>query len=91
MKNIFYMAPSLREAIIFIERNTDWKRVTRVSFRNGDENIVVIDSLMRMRGRHIDGIYIDHSFSSIPEDIKHELNLRFNALNIEPVLIEERQ
>lgn len=91
MKKMFYVTPSLDLACAFIEANTDWKKVTSVSFRNGDENIIIIDSLMRMRGHNVDGVYIDYSFSSIPPSIKHELQQRFDLLGIHPVCIEQSE
>jgi hypothetical protein len=67
MESIFYVAENLKSAINFIKVNTDWKQVTNVSFRNGDENIIVISDFMRIRGRKVDGVYIDHSFTKIKE------------------------
>ena len=90
MKNMFYVAQDLRAAIGFIEVNTDWKKASNVSFRNGDEKITVIDDFRRMMGWHVDGIYIDHSFSSIRPDIKTDFQHRFEALNITPVVLEEK-
>jgi len=90
MKSVFYVAENLKSAIDFIRANTDWEQVTRVSFRNGDENIIVISDFMRIRGRKVDGVYIDHSFTKIRDDMYMDFVRRFNYLNIEPVTIEEK-
>jgi len=90
MKNMFYVAQDLRAAIGFIEVNTDWKKASNVSFRNGDERITVISDFRRMMGRHVDGIYIDHSFSSIRPDIRSDFQHRFDYLGIEPVLLGQK-
>lgn len=90
MKNIFYVAQDLRGAIGFIEVNTDWKKATNVSFRNGDEHITVISDFKRIMGRHVDGIYIDYSFSAIRPDIKSDFQHRFDTLNIEPMVLEAK-
>lgn len=90
MKNIFYVAENLKSAIDFIKVNTDWKQVTRVSFRNGDENIIVISDFMRIRGRKVDGVYIDHSFTKIKESMYMDFIRLFKDLGIEPNTIEAK-
>lgn len=90
MKSIFYVAENLKSAINFIKVNTDWKQVTNVSFRNGDENIIVISDFMRIRGRKVDGVYIDHSFTKIKDTMYMDFTRRFKDLGIEPITIEEK-
>lgn len=90
MKSIFYVAENLKNAINFIKANTDWKQVTHVSFRNGDENIIVISDFMRIRGRKVDGVYIDYSFTRIKDSMHMDFVKRFNDLGIEPITIEEK-
>lgn len=62
MKSYFYIAKTVLEGMAFAEANTDWKRVTRVSFRSGDKNIIVISQFNNIRGRKVDGIYLDPSY-----------------------------
>ncbi|MCM2680009.1 hypothetical protein [Echinimonas agarilytica] len=88
MKSVFYVAENLKNAINFIKVNTDWKQVTNVSFRNGDENIIVISDFMRIRGRKVDGVYIDHSFTKIKDTIYMDFTKRFRVLGIKPIIIE---
>ena len=90
MKSVFYVAENLKSAIDFIKVNTDWDQVTRVSFRNGDENIVVISDFMRIRGRKVDKVYIDHSFTKIKDSMYMDFVRRFKDLNIGPVTVEEK-
>lgn len=91
MKHIFYVAEKLPNAIAFIKANTDWQQVTKVSFRNGDENIIVISDFMRIRGRKVDGVYIDYSFTKIKDSMYVDFVRRFDDLGIEPILISERK
>lgn len=90
MKKFFYVAPSLHNAVNFINGNTDWKQINSVSFRNGDEQIVVISDFMRIRGRHVDGIYIDHTFTALENHEWVNFTERFKHLGIEPIKIEVR-
>lgn len=90
MKNMFYVAKELRNAICFIEVNTDWKKTTSVSFRNGDENITVISDFNRIRGREVDGVYVDYTFSWINPNIRSAFQARFDALGIQPVILEDK-
>lgn len=90
MKSIFYVAENLKNAINFIKVNTDWKQITNVSFRNGDENIIVISDFMHIRGRKVDGIYIDHSFTKIKDTMHMDFTKRFRDLGIEPITIKEK-
>lgn len=90
MKTIFYVAENIKNAINFIKVNTDWEQVTNVSFRNGDENIIVISDFMRIRGRKVDGVYIDHSFTKIKDAMYMDFIKRFSDLGIEPITIEEK-
>lgn len=90
MKSIFYVAENLVNAIGFIKQNTDWQQVTNVSFRNGDENIIVISDFMRIRGRKVDGVYIDHSFTAMKDSMYMDFCKRFRDLGIEPIKIEEK-
>ena len=90
MKSVFYVAENLKNAIAFIKANTDWEQITNVSFRNGDENIIVISDFMRIRGRKVDGVYVDHSFSKIKDSMYMDFVKRFNDLGIKPVTITEK-
>lgn len=89
MKNCFYVAKSLHDAITFIKANTNWKQVTNVSFRSGDENIIIITQFMRIRGRKVDKVYIDYSFYSLPNSEWYDFKQRFHHLGIEPIVIHE--
>jgi len=91
MKNIFYVAENLMNAITFIRSNTDWKQVTNVSFRNGDENITVISDFTRIIGKKVEGIYIDYSFARMNNYTYTDFVQRFKALGMEPVVIEEKE
>lgn len=86
MKNIFYVAEKIQAAVLFINANTDWKRVTNVSFVNGDEKIIVISDFNQIMGRKVDGVYIDYSFTRIRDSRFVE---RFLNLKITPIKIEE--
>ena len=90
MKRKFYVAESVRSAVAFIKVNTDWTRVTNVSFRNGDENIIVISDFMRIRGQRVDGVYIDYSFTKIRDPAYTDFINRFKALDVEPITIKEK-
>lgn len=90
MKSVFYVAENLKNAIDFIKANTNWKQVTNVSFRNGDENIIVISDFMRIRGRKFDGVYIDHSFTKIKGSMYMDFVRRFDVLGIKPITLEEK-
>lgn len=90
MKSIFYVAENVSAAIAFIKVNTNWKQITNVSFRNGDENIIVISDFMRIRGRKVDGVYIDHSFTKIKDSMYMDFSKRFRDLGIVPIKIYEK-
>lgn len=91
MKSIFYVAENIANAIGFIKQNTNWLQVTNVSFRNGDENIIVISDFMRIRGRKVDGVYIDHSFTTMKGSMYMDFCKRFRELGITPIKIEVRR
>ena len=82
MKAMFYIAETIESGVAFILANTDWQQTTRVSFRNGSEKILVICSFMRIRGRKVDGVYLDPLFYLNPEWSLFEE--RINYLGVTP-------
>ena len=89
MKSVFYVAKDVDLAVKFIKANTNWKHVTRFSFRNGGENIIVISDFMRIRGRKVDGVYVDYSFNEINDRVRLDFINRFNDLNLTPEKINK--
>jgi hypothetical protein len=91
VKSVFYVCSDIQEAINFIRVNTDWSQRTRVSFLNKDENIVVINSFERIRGRIVDKVYIDYSFESLNDNIQHNFKERFKHLGVTPINLNEKE
>jgi hypothetical protein len=91
MKRMFYVAANLQGAIAFIKSNTDWRQVTRVSFRNATENIIIITEFNQMRGKHVDGVYVGPCFFDIADKDFYQFRERFIHLNINPYNIEARR
>lgn len=90
MKRMFYVAANLKDAVGFIKRNTDWRQVTPVSFRNANENIIIITEFNQMRGKHVDGVYVGPCFFDIADKDFYQFRERFIHLNIKPYNIQTR-
>lgn len=88
-KSCFYVAYSVHRAVIFIKVNTDWIQTSPVTFVNGDEHITVISRFDDFRGRAVDKVYIDHSFSRIRDVEWIDFKYRFHSLGISPVIVKE--
>ena len=88
MNNSVYIAETIPSGIDFIKANTDWRPITNVSFKNGDEHVVVISQFVRIRGRKFKNIYIDSNHYKNREwDLFAE---RIFHLGVEPKMITQK-
>jgi hypothetical protein len=51
--------------------------------------ITFITQFMRIRGRKVDKVYIDYSFTSLSYNEWYDFNQRFNYLGIDPITVKE--
>lgn len=90
MNKCFYVAQSVREAIAFIGVNTDWIKTSFNTYRNGDESIKVISNPDNLRGQdNIEKIYVDYSYSRLPERDWFEFNRFFNTRGLVVTPVQE--
>lgn len=88
---MFYVAADLENAVNFIKSNTDWRQVTRVSFRNGSENIIIITKFSQIRGQRVNGVYVGPCFFDLDDEDFYLFRQRFIHLNIKPYNIATRR
>ncbi len=85
----FYVAANIHDAVTFIKANTDWVQITNVSFRNGNEKIIIISSFMRIRGKVFDRVYKDYSYTNVRQ--WEDFEKHFRMLDIYPITLKEKE
>ena len=89
MKNMVYIAKSIKNAVNFICINTDWARTGEASFESSGEKITVANSFRNLRGVKWDGAYVDYSFKLMPIHEQHEFMRALNGWGLKPIFLED--
>ena len=89
MKQVVYIAKTLRGAKAFIEANTKWQRVAQTRYVNHNEAICIATNIDQLRGRQFDKAYIDYSFTSINDRDYIDIERRLKRLGLTPMEITE--
>ncbi len=91
-KHSAYLAYNLREATYFIELNTNWKRVARLEFTNGNETIRLVSGLDHLRGIKWDNIYYDYSIERFSKMDSDEFHYAYtHRLQKSPIMIKDNR